>query len=1138
MSRINLFSAPHSLRARLLTIAVTATIVLGVTSVPAHALPSGTSAEFELDGNAVTDATTPPPDDWQNVLAGTGHDFSHNFVTDTPAGDGTYFTGGGSKDIHDISDWAYNNLGAQDKDEITHAYSAAYINGGNGHLDLYFGMDRYANSGDSTAGFWFFQNKIGLDGSGGFTGSHAVGDLLIVSDFTNGGAISGIKAYKWNGTGLTAFTATGGDCSISINDPLCAIVNQTDTTSPWSYTPKSGTPGTFPAIGSFLEGGIDLNDSHIFGTNVPCFSGFLAETRASQSTDSTLSDFALGSVNTCGKVTGTKYNDINANHTKDSGEPGLEGWTITLTKTGGSSVTTTTDADGNFEFDDVEPGSYTVCETFKATWFQTQPTSGQTCPDGHGYAFTVALGDVKGPYLFGNTQHPDLSITKVADAATVSAGDQIGYTITVSNSSAAGTGTATGVKLSDTLPTNSGLSWTIDTTTSPPSAGWGGTCGISTGVLSCGGASGVTLAPGASLSVHIVSPTTKATCGVVHNSASATSGNDGSPSVGPIDITVNCPVLAIAKVADADTVDAGSQIGYTITVTNTASAGTATGVKLSDTLPTNAGLSWTIDTTTNPPSAGWGGTCGIDTGVLTCGGATGVTLAPLASLSVHIVSPTTSATCGVVHNSASATSGNDGSPSVGPVDITVQCPLLAIAKTADADSVSAGDQIGYTITVSNSDAAGTGTATGVKLSDTLPSNAGLSWTIDTTTNPPSAGWGGTCGIDAGVLTCGGTNGVSLAPGASLSVHIVSPTTSATCGVVPNSASVSGTNNVGSPSVGPVDITVLCPAIHITKTADADLVEAGDPIGFTVTVTNTGEGNATGVTLTDALPGGKAATPVHWVIDGSKGDPSAFAITGADGSQQLTLAGQPISLASGASLTVHITAATSGTTKNNCATYNNTAGVTTTNDGHDSASASTKVICPAISIVKTANPTSGQPGDPVTYTYKVTNTGDTTLYNVIVTDDKLGAINADHPIVSLAPGQVVILTKKTTLPKTAGLLTNVGTVTGHDVLGKTVSAHDNATVTVVLPVILVKTGTNTKAAGLVGFLFIAIGVFMTTRKERGRVRPAFAASSGVVSRAVMLAAHRRSWRVRRRRGPPTRARDRMRGSQGPPMRDGP
>src|SRR5207244_2836547 len=58
---------------------------------------------------------------------------------------------------------------------------------------------------------------------------------------------------------------------------------------------------------------------------------------------------------------------------------------------------------------------------------------------------------------------PNLHITKTADAGTVSAGDPIGFAITVNNT---GTGTATGVTVHDTLPTNPGTNWTIDTANS------------------------------------------------------------------------------------------------------------------------------------------------------------------------------------------------------------------------------------------------------------------------------------------------------------------------------------------------------------------------------------------------------------------------------------------------------------------------------------------------------------------------------------------------------------------------------------------------------------------------------------------------------------------------------------------------
>src|SRR5207245_1310753 len=146
--------------------------------------------------------------------------------------------------------------------------------------------------------------------------------------------------------------------------------------------------------------------------------------------------------------------------------------------------------------------------------------------------------------------------------------------------------------------------------------------------------------------------------------------------------------------------------------------------------------------------------------------------------------------------------------------------------------------------------------------------------------------------------------------------------------------------------------VLCAQIKVTKTADAASVSAGSPIGFTVTVSNLGTGTATGVTLTDSLPGGNAGTPVTWSIDTTTGNPSAFALSGAPGSQSLALASQPISMLAGASLTVHITAPTDASSCG--ATYNNTANVTTTNDGSSQASASEAVLCAQIKVTKSAD----------------------------------------------------------------------------------------------------------------------------------------------------------------------------------------
>src|SRR4029079_11216008 len=204
-------------------------------------------------------------------------------------------------------------------------------------------------------------------------------------------------------------------------------------------------------------------------------------------------------------------------------------------------------------------------------------------------------------------------------------------------------------------------------------------------------------------------------------SASASSTNDGNPTVGPVPITVNCSTLVLAKTADNGTVDAGDTIGYVLTLTNTG-AGTAHGVKVTDTVPTNTGLNWSIDV------ANTTGAWTLTGGILSFGGAAGVDLAAGASVHVHITSPTTSGTCPTVNNSASASSTNDGNPTVGLVPITVNCPNLSLAKTADASPVNLGATIGFTITLSN---AGPGAATGVKVHDPLPGGAGADWSIDT-----------------------------------------------------------------------------------------------------------------------------------------------------------------------------------------------------------------------------------------------------------------------------------------------------------------------------------------------------------------------------------------------------------------------
>ncbi len=72
-------------------------------------------------------------------------------------------------------------------------------------------------------------------------------------------------------------------------------------------------------------------------------------------------------VSTTTSISGMKYNDLNRNGKKNANEPGLAGWTIKLTK-GTSTVTTVTDANGNYTFTQLAPGTYKVREVNQNGW--------------------------------------------------------------------------------------------------------------------------------------------------------------------------------------------------------------------------------------------------------------------------------------------------------------------------------------------------------------------------------------------------------------------------------------------------------------------------------------------------------------------------------------------------------------------------------------------------------------------------------------------------------------------------------------------------------------------------------------------------------------------------------------------------
>lgn len=167
-----------------------------------------------------------------------------------------------------------------------------------------------------------------------------------------------------------------------------------------------------------------------------------------------------------------------------------------------------------------------------------------------------------------------------------------------------------------------------------------------------------------------------------------------------------------------------------------------------------------------------------------------------------------------------------------------------------------------------------------------------------------------------------------------------------------------------------------PNLSILKTANPPgPVNAGGTIGFDITVSNTGAAGATNVVITDPLPASDGATTgtLNW---SENPDNSNCTISGAVGSQVLNCTFA--TLASGASVTVHIQSAT---TAADCGIVSNTA--TLVGDG--SSTATVTVVCADVTVQKTPDAETINAGTNAVFTVVVTNNGPTPALNVVLTD---------------------------------------------------------------------------------------------------------------------------------------------------------
>jgi hypothetical protein len=366
-------------------------------------------------------------------------------------------------------------------------------------------------------------------------------------------------------------------------------------------------------------------------------------------------------------------------------------------------------------------------------------------------------------------------------------------------------------------------------------------------------------------------------------------------------------------------------------------------------------------------------------------------------------------------------------------------PAVHIAKAGPA-SAHVGDTVTWTLTVSN------------------PGNTGL---LDVHVTDPR------CDVDP-VRSTADADGI-LSPGETWIYTCAHVVAAADGNQFVNTASVTGrdSQNASVSDDDSVTTAVLRPAIAVTKTGSSN-VHVGDPVLYTIVVSNPGNAPLSGVRVTDPKCDGQ---PVR-----STDDADGLLSPGEEWAYHCT----------------HVATAGDGASIVNTATAQGTDPLGETVSG--TANAATAVLHPAITMDKTASPDSiSGPSGSVTYTYVVTNTGDATLFDVLVTDDILGAIG--H-IATLAPGQSITMAKTVDVDASTPP-TNVGTVTASDVLGETVTATDPATITVVLGAVetrpapaqeLPRTGAPLEAETRAALALIEIGLMLElSARSRRRTR---------------------------------------------------
>ncbi len=687
-------------------------------------------------------------------------------------------------------------------------------------------------------------------------------------------------------------------------------------------------------------------------------------------------------------------------------------------------ATTTTDANGNYQFTNLEPGFYAAVipgREFDAedgsagagtlVGFTVSdpavPTAGANAgvdndADGRAvagqlYVITetfqlVSSGDlseivtVNNTVDFGLVGTADLEIQKSFVSLDVNGSTRTAtFRVDVTNN---GLQDATGISVADILP--AGLTFNSIGSVADPSVPPTGVTNTSVD------GSTVTfdltdLANGESLSFLIIVDVADGATGDRVNTVTV-SGDQGDavPDNNTSSATVALPAtdLSITKTAEtpngtpvtAGSLSSGDTFVYRLVINNSGPDG-ATGVSVVDTLPADVTF---VSAAINGGAAGEGITFDPATRTLT---ATIGNIANGGSAVVLITATVNAGASPTFSNTATVSNTPSTDPDSSNNTATVETSLtnevdLAIQKTVVSQGTPAlGGTVTYQITVTNT--AGAANARGFNVTDTLP--AGLTL-VDGSFDDNDSGV--TLSASGQALTF---TGVPLGSGESVTFTFEARIAQTAAASLTNTAVVAVfddgvvadidsnlDNNEDDETIAPtrqVDLVVT----KDDGIADGEYATPGEQITYVIVVTNTGTSDAVNVNVTDTLPPGVVATSI--TVDGTQvtdNNPD-------QGILSFVLPSVPTGVEN--AVTVLVTATIGATVSGN---ITNTVTISGGGVGDpaegNTASVTTEVRAEVdVAVTKTAAATAVPGGQAITYTLKFVNNGPSAATNVNVAD---------------------------------------------------------------------------------------------------------------------------------------------------------